>query len=173
MRQILRDEIRSNRVSHLPEVFQMQRKQIAGFSASCDDACLTLLNSLSTDFAVHHRVDQPSETGLKMTLEPSLARRSDGGDNLHTDSGTLTMLFYEELGLHAFYPDANLWAFAPIVEGCGLINVANSLQRLSGGRFHSPKHRMTQASDGAKDRYFLSYFLRPENAFKEAWEVEA
>ncbi|TAQ83726.1 hypothetical protein B7494_g7950 [Chlorociboria aeruginascens] len=171
--EISRDEValRGAAISHLPQLFQDEWKKITEFSAGCDKACLTMLNSLSGDFAVHHRADQPSDTGLKLVSQPSLAKLSDVGDNLHTDSGTLTLLFYEDWGIHAFLPDANRWAFTPPLEGCALINIANSLQRLSGGEFHSPKHRVTQLFDGVKNRYYLSYFLRPETSLIETWSA--
>ncbi|KFY33214.1 hypothetical protein V494_07824 [Pseudogymnoascus sp. VKM F-4513 (FW-928)] len=164
--EISRDEIASDRASitKMPQPFQHDWAKISSFITGCDEACLTLLKSLSEDFMLHHRVDHPSESGLKFVLHPSQARLSDVGENLHTDSGTLTLLFYKDWSLHAFLPDANSWGFiAPPPQGCTLVNVADTLQRLSGGKLHSPKHRVTQPTDGAGNRYFLSYFLRPEN----------
>ena len=158
-------------IPHLPQLFQDEWKKISEFSAGCDEACTTLLNCLSSDFAAHHRADQPSDTGLKLVSHPSLARLSDVGESLHTDSGTLTLLFFEKVSIHAFLPDSNMWAFTPPLEGCALINVGNALQRLSDGKLHSPKHRVTQPSDGAKERYFLSYFLRPENRLIDGWHA--
>lgn len=156
--------------SKMPRLFQDDWAKISHFIAGCDEACLAVLSSLSEDFMMHHRVDQPSESGLKFVLYPSLARLSDVGETLHTDSGTLTLLFYKDWSIHAYLPDADRWGFIPPPEeGCALVNVANTLQRLSGGKLHSPKHRVTQPFDGAKDRYFLSYFLRPENELLEKW----
>jgi isopenicillin N synthase-like dioxygenase len=171
--QISRDEVASvgTSISHLPQLFQDGWKKITEISAGCDRACLTLLNCLSTDYAVHHRTDQPSDTGLKLVLMPSLAKRSDVPDTTHTDSGTLTLLFYKDWSVHAFLPDSNIWAFTPPLEGCALVNVANSLQTLSGGRLHSPKHGVTQPFNGAKNRYYLSYFLRPETVLIEKWDA--
>ncbi len=162
--------LKSNSIPNFPDLFQENWKNITEFSAGCDEACLTLLNSLSTDFAVHHCADQPSDTGLKIVLHPSLARLSDVCETLHTDSGTLTLLFYKDWSIHAFLPDAKMWAFTPTLESCALINVGDSLQRFSGGKLHSPQHRVTQPFDGAKKRYYLSYFLRPETAFLEKWD---
>ncbi len=175
MDQLSRDEMTmpGASTSPLPQIFQDNWEKIAEFCTGCDEACLTVLSSLSAEYAMHHRADQPSDTGLKLVLQPSLAKLSDVGDTLHTDSGTLTLLFCKDWGIHAFLPDVNMWAFTPPLEGCALINVANSLQRLSGGRLHSPMHRVTQPFDGAKNRFFLSYFLRPETALLEKWDVEA
>jgi isopenicillin N synthase-like dioxygenase len=173
MYQISRDEVAfaCASIPHLPQLFQDEWKKITEFSAGCDEACLIVLKSLSAEFAVHHRVDQPSDTGLKLVLHPSLAKLFDVGETLHTDSGTLTLLFYVDWSIHAFLPDANIWAFAPPLEGCALVNVADSLQRFSGGKLHSPKHRVTQPFDGAKNRYYLSYFLRPETLLVEKWNA--
>ncbi|RDL36128.1 Uncharacterized protein BP5553_06740 [Venustampulla echinocandica] len=170
--ELSRDEVALNgaSISKMPRLFRDGGAKISDFMAGCDEACLTLLNSLSEDFMLHHRVDQPSDTGLKFVLHPSLARLSEVGESLHTDSGTLTLLFYHDWSLHAFLPDAGIWGFLPPpAEGCALVNVANTLQRLSGGKLHSPKHRVTQPFDGAQNRYFLSYFLRPENELLEKW----
>lgn len=159
-------------ISQFPQLFQDEWKKITEFGVGCGEACLTLLNGLSTDFAEYHRVDQDSDTGLKLVLHPSLAKVSDFQENLHTDSGTITLLFYQDWGVHGFFPDVGMWAFTPPMEGCALVNVANALQRISGGRFHSPEHRVTQPFDGAKDRYYLSYYLRPETAVIERWNAE-
>ena len=156
----------------LPQAFQDEWKKITEFSSGCDEACVTLLNCLSTEFAQYHRVDQASDTGLKLVLHPSLPKSSDVKENLHTDSGTLTLLFFQDWGIHGFFPDVGIWSFTPPMEGCALINIANSLQRMSGGRFHSPEHRVTQPFDGARDRYYLSYYLRPETVLLERWDSE-
>lgn len=140
------------------------------FSIACQEASLAMLKCLSSPLAVHHRAGQPSETGLKFISEPALPKVSDVGDWTHTDGGTLTMLFYEDWGLQTYLPASKQWAFIPPQVGCVVVNVANSLQRMS-GQFHSPKHRITQVKDGAAKRYYLSYFLRPELAVKNAGAV--
>lgn len=172
--EISRDEVAMNGSfrSKVPQVFQNDWAKITDFFGGCDEACAALLNCLSEDFMLHHRAEHPSDTGLKFVLHPSLPRLSDVGESLHTDSGTLTLLFYKDWSIHAFLPDAGRWGFIPPPpDGCTLVNVADALQRLSEGKLHSPKHRVTQPFDGAEDRYFLSYFMRPENALLEKWDA--
>ncbi|KAE9370965.1 Clavaminate synthase-like protein [Stipitochalara longipes BDJ] len=171
--EISRDEMATMGVSIslLPRLFQDEWRKFTEINAGCDDICLTLLNNLLATAAVHHRSDRPSDTGLKLVLHPSVDKLSAVGETLHTDSGTLTLLFHKDCSIHAFLPDGNIWAFTPPLEGCALVNVANSLQKLSGGKFHSPKHRVTQPFDGVKDRYYLSYFLRPETSLVEKWDI--
>ena len=123
----------------------------------------------SERFENHHRGGHASNSGLKLIYEPSLDKLASVGDNTHTDSGTFTFLFYDQWGLHVQLPEARNWAFAAPVPGCALINVANSLERLSGKKLHSPVHRVTQPVDGFAKRYYISYFLRPERALQERW----
>ncbi|KAL2067239.1 hypothetical protein VTL71DRAFT_1663 [Oculimacula yallundae] len=171
--EISRDEIVSKgaSTSHLPKAFQNEWTKITELSVDCDKACLTLLSSLPTDYSMHHRSNQPSWSGLKLVLHPSVAKRSEVPDTTHTDDGTFTLLFYKDWSINTLLPDTNSWAFTAPIEGCALVNVANSLQRLSNGKLHSPKHRVTQPFDGARDRYYLSYFLRPETVLMEKWDA--
>jgi isopenicillin N synthase-like dioxygenase len=149
----------------LPPILQQRVDLVNLFSERCHSACLAMLSCLSTAlgkrFEQFHRQDAPSDSGLKLIYEPCKEKTADVVDNLHTDSGTLTFLFYDKLGLEVELVDQNTWAFTPVLEGCALINVANSLQRLSGNVLHSPRHRVTQVSDGFAERYYISYFLRP------------
>lgn len=157
-------------IPQLPQLFQNKWKEIVEFNAGCDDACMTLLNSLSIDPTEYHRTNEPSDTGLKLVSHPSSARLCDVRDNLHTDDGTLTLLFYTEWSIN-FPQKDGIWAFTPPPKTFALVNVANSLQKISGGRLHSPEHRATQPIDGAKERYFVTYFLRPERALISKWNA--
>ena len=171
-----KDEMDSGTIK-LPSALQTHGDTLKQFSNGCHQACQTILARLSDalhlsgkqQFQQHHREGQPSDSGLKLIYEPSLAKLSDVGDNLHTDSGTLTLLFYDRWGLSAYAPSRGFTFPAPLEDGCALINVGDSLQRLSDDRLLSPKHRVTQPVDGVEKRYYLSYFLRPENATKASW----
>jgi isopenicillin N synthase-like dioxygenase len=123
-----------------------------------------LSDALNIPLSKSHREHKPSDTGLKLVWETMQESLSDVVENKHTDSGTLTILFCEQWGTQLQLPDTGNWAFAQPMEGCALVNVAYSLQRLSGGRLHSCLHRVTQPGDGALNRVFVLYFLRPEKA---------
>jgi len=175
--EMARDEM-SQSTFKLPGVLGENASVLKRFSENCDAACYTMLSSLSDAlqlqgsrrFEESHRRAETSDSGLKLIYEPSLEKLADVGENLHTDSGTFTLLFYDLWGLHAEVQDAkHQWAFIAPKDGCALINVADSLHKLSGDRLHSPRHRVTQPGDGFAKRYYLSYFLRPEHAVKERW----
>jgi isopenicillin N synthase-like dioxygenase len=129
--QISRDEVAryGTAIPRLPQVFKDGWETITNFSSACDQACITMLKSLTNDGEEYHRHDEPSDTGLKIVRAPSCAKVIDVGENLHTDGGTLTLLFHKRWGLHAFIRDPGMWAFIQPVEGCAVINVGNALQR--------------------------------------------
>ncbi|KAK6536039.1 hypothetical protein TWF281_000285 [Arthrobotrys megalospora] len=156
----------------LPEILQPSRHTFKYFSEICHSAAVTMLrslsNSLSPDepFEKYHQKSKQNDSGLKLVYEPCIPKKSEVLENKHTDSGTLTILFAEEWGLHVQLPDGS-WGYTSSPPGCAVVHVADSLQFMSGGKLRSPVHRVTQPVDGFMKRYFLSYFLRPENAFKE------
>ncbi|OAP61212.1 hypothetical protein AYL99_03413 [Fonsecaea erecta] len=170
------DELLQN-TCPLPKVMEENVELVELFSRLCHSTCLTVLSCLSDGLGLHdgqtleskHVEGEASDSGLKLISEPTLDKLSQVGDNVHTDSGTLTMLFYERWGLEAEQPGGGDWTFPPPMPRHALFNVADSLQRLSQNRLHSPRHRVTQTGDGAGERYYISYFLRPEHAVRDMW----
>lgn len=153
----------------LPQPLSNHTALYKEFMEACQQACNTMLSiakvSLPAPEAAslmsHHLPTKTSDTALKLIYEPSLDKAADVQENKHCDSGTFTILFYEEWGMHVQDPRTGKWAFTAPEQGCALVNAATLLQRLSGGKFHSPLHRVTQPEDGFKKRYYLSYFFRP------------
>ncbi|KAF3191537.1 hypothetical protein TWF788_006134 [Orbilia oligospora] len=157
---------------YLPQSLQPSRHTLKYFSEICHNAALTMLRSLSTSlspdepFEKYHQKSKQNDSGLKLVYEPCIPKKSEVLENKHTDSGTLTILFAEQLGLHVQLADGS-WGYTNSIPGCAIVHVADSLQFMSGGKLRSPVHRVTQPVDGFMKRYFLSYFLRPEDSFKE------
>jgi isopenicillin N synthase-like dioxygenase len=167
---IPRDELQAGQPL-LPAIFEANRDLLLEFTDGLNRACRVMLSCISATLDLppnkslnsYHEETESSESGLKFIAEPTLAQLSDVGDNLHTDGGTFTVVFCEKPGLQAFFPSLRQWAFIAPTEGCALVNVGNALARFSGGRLHSPQHRVTQIEDGAEERFYLSYFLRPSH----------
>ena len=163
----------------LPATLGAHTALLTRFQSSCHVATKAVLSQLSDTLNLpqlmdHHRDDKPSESGLKLIAEPTIPRAAEVIENKHRDSGSLTMLFYDEWSLQVCLTDDDdgqgNWTFVPPPpEGCALVHGASALTRLSGGRLRSPLHRVTQPSDGAGKRFFLSYFLRPEHRLSEEW----
>lgn len=114
-------------------------------------------------FENSHRDDKSSDTAFNIYYAPA-KRKRDGVDTTHTDGGTLTLLFGDHWGIMMEHPETKAWTFVEPRPGCALINVADSLQSLSGNKLHSCRHRITQPVDGFQKRYYIVAYLRPENA---------
>lgn len=152
----------------LPAVLKDHTEFIKQFITFSHHISTTILSSLSNKldipFEESHRADQPSSTILKLCDEPLRETLSEVEENKHTDGGSLTTMFCEQWGTQIRLPDTGNWAFVEPKDGCAVINIANSLQKLSGGKLYSCLHRVTQPTDGAQKRPFIWYFLRPETA---------
>ncbi|KAH8148298.1 uncharacterized protein LAJ45_07751 [Morchella importuna] len=162
--EIARDEL-VQKTLVLPAVFANDAEHFEQFTTMSHEIAHTMLAILSEElniaFGESNRDDKPSDTGLKLATSPLRESLSDITENKHTDSGTLTIQFCEQWGTQLQMPDGK-WAFVQARDGCALVNVADSLQRLSGGKLHSCLHRVTQPADGKEKRVFVLYFLRPE-----------
>ena len=124
-----------------------------------------VLDLSSTDrFETQHRDDQLSESAFNVISAPTKAKRADCPDTTHTDGGTLTTLFGEDWGIMLEDPKAKTWAYIEPKPGCALINVGDALQKMSGGKFLSCRHAITQPVDGFRKRVYVVSYLRPERS---------
>lgn len=156
----------------LPKPLAEQAALFERFTSLCHTVGLTLLTNLSdalnlkdtNRFESHHRDNAkiPNETGLKLLYDPTKSKLSESGDNTHTDGGTFTLVFGTDWGIKLEHPETKEWGFVEPRAECALVNVADSLQALSGGKLHSCRHRVTQVGDGFQKRYFAAYFMRPD-----------
>lgn len=154
----------------LPHPLAQHTDLFKRFSSLCHSAGLTLLSNLSDAlslngadrFETRHQDHKPNDTGLKLLYDPTKALLADSPDNTHTDGGTVTLVFGTDWGIKLEHPHTKHWAFIEPRPQCALVNVADSLQAISGKRLHSCRHRVTQAVDGYQKRYFAAYFMRPD-----------
>lgn len=112
-------------------------------------------------FDAHHRDDLPSKSTLYCLHYPAYsdAITKEAGQNMHTDIGSLTLLFAAQWGLQVLSPSSAKWEYVEPRSGHAIINVADTLRFLSLRRFRSALHRALPL-DGGEDRYSISYFLR-------------
>lgn len=141
------------------------------FSDICNTIVRTILRSLSDSLGlgepsgleIAHLPDGKSDSGIKFVSGPTKGSLADVPDTTHTDSGSITLLWCEKWASQMQTRDSKEWLWIDPKPDCVLVNVANFLQNETRGRLHSPVHRVSQPSDGVEDRYFVSYFLRPNN----------
>ncbi|KAJ5787327.1 hypothetical protein N7457_002317 [Penicillium paradoxum] len=135
----------------------------------CETIVRTCLRSLSSSLGLGgsshlenaHPPGGPSDSGLKFVSSPTHTYMADAPDTTHTDGGSVTLLWCEKWASKLQTQENKEWLWIEPKRGCVLVNIANYLQNQTGGRLHSPFHRVTQPNDGVEDRYFVSYFLRP------------
>lgn len=84
---------------------------------------------------------------------------------MHTDIGTLTILWAPQWGLQAFAPGRATWEYIEPRPGKIIVNVGDTLRFLSGRRFKSALHRVLPVGGVQhEDRYSTSYFLRANDS---------
>jgi isopenicillin N synthase-like dioxygenase len=88
------------------------------------------------------------------------------GHNMHTDYGTLTLVFAPQWGLQVMTPVGPgagdfEWQYVEPRPGCAIVNVADALRFLTHDRLRSAVHRVLPLPHS--DRYSVTYFLRPSD----------
>ncbi|EAW14281.1 putative oxidoreductase, 2OG-Fe(II) oxygenase family [Aspergillus clavatus NRRL 1] len=166
--EIARDEILQG-TQIAPQCMSKQWPLVEDFLASSHETVFTVLSALSRALDSDrledsHREGQPSDSGLKLESVPFEEKLEDVPPSEHTDGGTLTLLFCPHYTTEIQMPGSTEWGFIEPKTGHAIVNVANSLQRLSKGELHSRVHRVGQPVPGAGKRFCLLYYLRPESA---------
>jgi isopenicillin N synthase-like dioxygenase len=83
------------------------------------------------------------------------------GAGAHTDYGSITLLYQDEVGgLEVRGANAH-WHPAPAVPGALLVNTGDLMQRWTNDRFRSTVHRVRPTS-GLTDRYSIAFFVDPD-----------
>ncbi|RBR06767.1 hypothetical protein FVER53590_12620 [Fusarium verticillioides] len=164
----------------LPSVVEENLQLFDQFNASCHFILKLLLDCLSDGLNLkgasrldtHHRDDARSKSTLYfLHYPPGTQNLDEVGQNMHTDIGTLTLLFAPQWGLQVVSPVTGAWEYVQPREGHAVINVADTLRFLSNKRFRSALHRVLPIGGvQVEDRYAVSYFLRAadDTEFKDS-----
>ncbi|KAH8807262.1 hypothetical protein F5884DRAFT_880143 [Xylogone sp. PMI_703] len=157
----------------LPNSIQKNMNLFDSFISGSHSIVLKLLECLSTGmdlsgaarFENSHRPDVPARTTMVLFRYPKQLQEGGGiGHNMHTDIGSLTLLFCNTWGLQVLSPETNEWGFIAPKPGHAVINVGDSLRFLSGHKLSSCVHRVIPITERQEEhRYSIAYFLRPED----------
>jgi isopenicillin N synthase-like dioxygenase len=85
------------------------------------------------------------------------------GAGAHTDYGSITLLFQDDVGGLELLGSDGEWHFAPPVADAVVINTGDLMERWTNGRFRSTMHRVRPIT-GARDRYSIALFVDPDSA---------
>jgi isopenicillin N synthase-like dioxygenase len=132
-------------------------------------SCLSDLLEPSIRFEDYHHGEMASQSTMMYFryAKQSKVKDSGVGHNMHTDLGTLTLLYCEQLGLQVYNRETDSWAYVLPKPGLYVVNVGDALRSFSGNRLLSALHRVVPVPGHETHyRYSTAYFLRPENEVK-------
>jgi isopenicillin N synthase-like dioxygenase len=84
------------------------------------------------------------------------------GAGAHTDYGSITLLFQDEVGGLEAQDARGEWQQAPSIADAALINTGDLMERWTNGQFRSTLHRV-QPVTGHRDRYSIAMFVDPDS----------
>jgi len=85
------------------------------------------------------------------------------GAGAHTDYGSITLLFQDDVGGLELLGADGIWRSAPPVPDAVVINTGDLMERWTNGRFRSTVHRVRPIT-GARDRFSMALFVDPDSA---------
>lgn len=126
----------------------------------------TLSLNLPASFIVdrHHRQEHTLRLlhypPMLQSLEPNQIRAGE-----HSDYGSLTLLFQDDVGGLEVQTASGEWIFAPCIPDTVLVNTGDLMQRWSNDVFRSTKHRVgvPSADRATRSRYSIAFFCQPDH----------
>ncbi|MBD2359444.1 isopenicillin N synthase family oxygenase [Tolypothrix sp. FACHB-123] len=140
------------------------------------DACTELANKILQAFAFAlelredfftSRHNQKNHT-LRLLHYPPLATTPKQGQvraGEHSDYGSMTLLFQDNIGGLEVQTTAGEWIAAPSIPGTVIVNTGDLMQRWTNHVFCSTKHRVMIPSDSKikQSRYSVAFFCHPND----------
>ena len=83
------------------------------------------------------------------------------GAGAHTDYGSITLLFQDDVGGLEVRGMDGRWQTAPPIPGTIVVNTGDLMERWTNGRLRSTLHRVRPVR-GARDRYSIALFVDPD-----------
>lgn len=155
----------------MPATFEPQKERIARTINFFNRAIQTVITELcaAIDLNIPELGDDPtvpSDTGLKLVHKAVLEEPGHVIQPWHTDVGLATLLWNDEVMTQIPTYDKEKkqtenWETVPVITGTVLINIADELAAKSGGRLHSPVHRVVTPPGPTRVWNGIVYLLRP------------
>jgi isopenicillin N synthase-like dioxygenase len=123
-------------------------------------ACLELPAEFFTE---RHRGENVTLRFLHYPANLPVKSSAQLGAGAHTDYGSITLLFQDDVGGLELRDADGEWRLAPPVPQAVLINTGDLMERWTNGRFPSTVHRVRPIS-GTRDRFSIALFVDPDAA---------
>jgi isopenicillin N synthase-like dioxygenase len=136
--------------------------------AACVSASYKILNIMAAGLKLPQDFFTARHQGQNLTLRflhypagiaPESA--SQFGAGAHTDYGSITLLYQDEVGGLEVRGRDDRWHAAPAVADAVLVNTGDLMQRWTNDRFRSTVHRVRPVG-GLTDRYSIAFFVDPD-----------
>ncbi|MEH2026170.1 isopenicillin N synthase family dioxygenase [Nostoc sp.] len=153
-----------------PENQKEFRQLLLEFFTTCRDASFNILQAMAialklpesyfTDFHIERNFNTSINhyPSLQQTPSPGEMRFAE-----HTDYGSITLIFQDEIAGLEVCNDAGEWIAAPFLPGKVLVILADLMQRWTNDKFPATKHRVPLPSKfPSNPRYSIIYFESPD-----------
>ncbi|KAJ6784928.1 hypothetical protein PWT90_11178 [Aphanocladium album] len=170
--EIAREDHRNGKL-RLPMTFEPEKERIARlmdtFNRIIQTVVVELCAALDIDFP--ELGDDPAiscDTGFKLVYKAPLEPPGHVMAPWHTDSGLATLLWNDKVMTqlrvgHKEGSQGEDYETVPVVNGAVLVNISDELAARSGGRLHSPVHRVVSPPGSNRVWNGAVYLFRPYN----------
>jgi isopenicillin N synthase-like dioxygenase len=114
-------------------------------------------------FARRHRGENVTLRFLRYPSGLNVRSSAQLGAGAHTDYGSITLLFQDQVGGLELLGADGEWQYAVPVQDAAVINTGDLMERWTNGRFRSTVHRVRPIT-GNRDRYSIALFIDPDTA---------
>jgi isopenicillin N synthase-like dioxygenase len=112
-------------------------------------------------FTNHHNQHHHTMRSLCYPAPANSSLPGQLGAGEHSDYGSITLLFQDEIGGLEIYNSFGEWITAPVIPGTVIVNTGDLMQRWTNDLFTSTKHRVVIPHDIKKSRYSIAFFCHP------------
>lgn len=113
-------------------------------------------------FSERHKGENVTLRFLHYPADLSSRVESQLGAGAHTDYGSVTLLFQDDVGGLELRGASGEWRSAPPVPGAVIVNAGDLMERWTNGHFRSTLHRVRRVT-GGRDRYSIALFVDPDS----------
>lgn len=154
--------------SFWPPALPEFRDTLLAFYDACAAVCAQLMRAIACSFGLPERFFDAFHDAHYSTarlLHYPAATEHAAGDvraGAHSDYGTITLLFQDEVGGLEILRDGT-WLPAVPLPGTCVVNTGDLMERWTNDVFRSTKHRVVVPSGpaAARSRYSVTFFYRP------------
>ncbi|MDZ8025086.1 MAG: 2-oxoglutarate and iron-dependent oxygenase domain-containing protein [Nostoc sp. DedQUE11] len=176
---IERERLDPNKPGDLKEAFNVSKEGAVGMDACIGafyDSCTNLANTVLQTFALaldlpedffttrhsqhNHTLRSLHYPPLQTPLKPGQVRAGE-----HSDYGSITLLFQDEVGGLEVRTTAGEWIQAAAITDTVIVNTGDLMQRWTNHVFCSTKHRVMIPNDDRvnQSRYSMAFFCHPND----------